>query len=83
MIYLAHHLKVLKYIFFLGYVITAGADANNEADIRGNRKYFLPRGKIQNYVMLDERNFDDHSINDLIKQYDESRKVSTGQSNVY
>ena len=33
--------------------------------------------------MIDERNFYDHPVNDLIKQYDEVRKVSTGQSNIY
>ena len=30
--------------------------------------------------MIDGRNFYDKTINDLIKQYDEERKVSTGQA---
>ena len=48
--------------------------------IKDNKKYFLPRGEIKNYnVLIDRRNFYDQSINDLIKQYDEVRKVSTGQ----
>ena len=48
--------------------------------IKDNKKYFLPRGEIKNYnVLIDGRNFYDQSINDLIKQYDEVRKVSTGQ----
>ena len=33
--------------------------------------------------MIDGRNFYDQSINDLIKQYDEVRKVSTGHSDDY
>ena len=33
--------------------------------------------------MIDERNFYDQPINDLIKQYDEVRKVSTGHSDDY
>ena len=33
--------------------------------------------------MIDERIFYDQPINDLIKQYDEVRKVSTGQGNDY
>ena len=33
--------------------------------------------------MIDGRNFYDQPINDLIKQYDEARKVSTGQSDDY
>ena len=36
--------------------------------------------KIKNYnIEIDGRNFYDQSINDLIKQYDEIRKISTGQ----
>ena len=33
--------------------------------------------------MIDGRNFYDQAINDLIKQYDEVRKVSTGQVDDY
>ena len=33
--------------------------------------------------MIDGRNFYDQSINDLIKQYDEVRKASTGQGDDY
>ena len=33
--------------------------------------------------MIDWRNFDDQPINDLIKQYDEVRKVSTGHGDDY
>ena len=40
--------------------------------------------KIKNYnIEIDIRNFYDQSINDLIKQYEEVRKISTGQSNDY
>ena len=36
---------------------------------------------VKNYsIEIDGRNFDDHPINDLIKQYDEVRKASTWQS---
>ena len=46
--------------------------------IKNDRKYFLPR-EIENHnVLIDGRNFYDQPINDLIKQYDEVRKVSTG-----
>ena len=45
---------------------------------------FLPRGEINNYnVLIDGRNFYDQPINDLIKHYDEVRKVSTGQGDDY
>ena len=47
-------------------------------------KYFLPRLKIDNYnIEIDGRNFYDQSTNDSIKQYDEIRKISTGQSDDY
>ena len=39
------------------------------------KKYFLPRLKTKSYsIEIDARNFYDESINDLIKQYDETRK---------
>ena len=47
-------------------------------------KYFLPRLKIDNYnIKIDVRNFYDQQINDSIKQYEELRKVSTGQGDDY
>ena len=49
-----------------------------------HRKYFLPRVKIENYnIEIDGRNFYDQPINDLIKQYDGIRKISTGQGDDY
>ena len=48
------------------------------------KKYFLPRVKIENYnIEIDGRNFYDRPINDSIKQYDEVRKISTGQGDDY
>ena len=73
----------VKRLFVLTYAIVAGA-AKNEADIKNNIKYFLPRAKIENYnVLIGAINFYEQPINDLIKQYDEVRKVSTGQSDDY
>ena len=46
------------------------------------RKLFS--SNIENYNILnDGRNFCDQPINNLIKQYDEVRKVPTGQGNDY
>ena len=40
--------------------------------------------KIDNYnIEIDGRNFYDQRINNLIKQYDEIRKISTGQDDDY
>ena len=73
----------VRRLFVLAYVVAAGA-ANDEAGIKDNKKYFLPRGEIKNYnVLIDGRNFYDQPINDLIKQYDEVRKVSTGHGDDY
>ena len=57
----------------------------NDAVFRDNhRKYFLPRVSINKYnVLIDGRNFYDELINDLIKQYDKVRKISSGQGNDY
>ena len=57
---------------------------DNTSTANSYRKYFLPRIKIENYnIEIDGRNFYDQPINDLIKQYDEVRKVSTGQGDDY
>ena len=48
------------------------------------KNYFLPIGEIKNYnVLIDGRNLSHQPINNLIKQYDEVRKVSTGQGDDY
>ena len=83
-----HHLKALKEFFFVAaYAIAAPVDdnpADNRASIKSNEKYFLPRGKIENCnVLIDGRNFCDQPINDIIKQCDEVRKVSTGHGDDY
>ena len=71
----------VKRLFVLAYNNTAG---NNQVSVDSYKKYFLPRVKIENYnIEIDGRNFYDQSINDLIKQYDEVRKISTGQGDDY
>ena len=56
----------------------------NRVTADSHRRYFLPRVKIESYnIENDGRNLYDQPINDLIKQYDEVRKVSPGQGNDY
>ena len=58
--------------------------ADDTAGIKDNKKYFLPRGEIKNYnVLIDGKIFYDQPINDIIKQYGEVRKVSTGYGDDY
>ena len=57
----------VKKLFLLAHTLTLVA-ANNEADIKKNKKYFIWRAKIKNYnVMIEGRNFYDQPVNDLIK----------------
>ena len=71
----------VKRLFLLAYNNTEG---NNQVSIDSFRKYFLPRVKIENYIIeIDGRNFYDQPINDVIKQYDKVRKISTGQGDDY
>ena len=68
------------------FVIAYNNVANNENQVNINsfKKYFLPRVKIENYnIEIDGRNSYDYQVNGLIKQYDEVRKVSTGQGDDY
>ena len=62
----------------------AYASVDNINNENSYRKYFLPRLKIKNYnIEIDGRNFFDEPINDLIRKYDEIRKISTGQGDDY
>ena len=59
-------------------------NTNNRVLRNSHTKYFLPRVNITNYnVLIDGRNFYDQPINDIIKQYDEIRKIATGQGDDY
>ena len=60
------------------------AVGDDQVSVDSFKKYFLPRVKIENYnIEIDGRNFYDQPINDSIKQYDEIRKISTGQGDDY
>ena len=58
-------------LFVLAYDNTEG---NNQVSVNSFKKYFLPRVQIENYNI---------EIDESIKQYDEARKVSTGQGDDY
>ena len=59
-------------------------EGDNKVSVDSFKKYSLPRFKIEFYnIKVDGRNFYDQPINELIKQYDEIRKTSTGQDDDY
>ena len=75
-------LQGVKRLFFLAY--NNKENDNDQISIDSYKKYFLSRVKIKNCnIEIDGRHFYDHSINDSIKQYDEIRKISTGQGDGY
>ena len=48
------------------------------------KRYYLPRGIIKNYnVIIKGKHFYDQAIDSEIKQYEESRKLTTGQGEDY
>ena len=68
-------------MFVIAYNNTNGDD---QVSVYSYQKYFLPRVKIENYnIEIYGKNFYDQPINDSIKQYDEIRKISTGQGDDY
>ena len=70
-----------KRLFVLAYDDAAGI---NKVSVDSYKKYFLPRVKIENYnIEIVGRNLYDQRINDSIKEYDELKKVSTGQGDDY
>ena len=71
----------VKRLFVLAHNNTA---VNDQVSVDSYKKYFYPRVKIDNYsIEIDGRNFYDQPINNAIKQYDEVRKISTGQVDDY
>ena len=73
--------QAVKRLFVLAFNNTAG---NNQVSVDSYKKYFLPRVKVDNCnIEIDGRNFYDQPINDSIKQYDEVRKIPTGQGDDY
>ena len=57
---------------------------NNRVLKNSHTKYFFPRVNMTNYnLLIDDRNFYDQQVNNLIKQYDEIRKTPTGQGEDY
>ena len=70
----------VKIVFVLAY----DATDNDEEGIKNNKSYFPPKAEIENYnVLTDGRNFYGQPINDLVKQFDEVKKVSIGQGDDY
>ena len=69
--------------------VLAHEGGNNKVTGNCYRRYFLSRVEIKNYnIEVDGRNFygqpiNNQETNDLIKQYDELRKISTGQGDGY
>ena len=71
----------VKRLFILAY---NNKEGDNKVSVYSYNKYLLPRVKIQNYhVEIDGRNFYDQVISDSVKQYNEIRKISTGQGDDY
>ena len=67
----------VKRLFALAYNDTTN---NNKVSVDSFKNYFLTTVKIENEnIETDGRNIYDQPTNDSIKQYDELRKVSTGQ----
>ena len=76
MILVGKELTDYLFLLFIIYIIYS--------TINSHRKYFLPRVEIKYCnIEIDRRNFYDQPINDLIKQYDEVRKISTGKGDDY
>ena len=72
MSYLVHHFRVLKDYLFLLMLLTQVLQIMKQVLIERLKR-----------VLNNGRNFYDQPISDLMKQYDEVRKVSTGHGEDY
>ena len=56
----------------------------NDTQRTSNKRYYIPNVEIKDYtVMIDEKNFFDQPINNMIKTYENIRKITTGQGDDY
>ena len=61
-------------------VILPSGNTNNRVVRDSHINYLIPRINITKYnVLIDDRNFYDQPINYQIKNYEEIRKIATGQ----
>ena len=80
--YLDASFQGVKRLFVLAFDNTNNGAKKVERN--SHTKYFLPSLNIANCnVLIDERNFYDQPVNDLVKQYDKIRKTATGQWDDY
>ena len=60
------------------------SNQNDDSKRFKTRKYYLPKGIIKNYnVIINGKNFYDQAIDSDIKQYKETRKLTTGEGEDY
>ena len=70
----------IKRLFVFSYDVTDKYGAT----VDSHQKYLLPRVNNENYhIEIYGRNLYEQPVNDLIRQYDEVRKQSTGQDDDY
>ena len=56
----------------------------DNAQRTSNKRYYIPNVKIKDYnVMIDGKNFFDQPINNMIKTYENIRKITIGQGDDY
>ena len=56
----------------------------DDAQRISNKRYYIPNVEIKDYnVMIDEKNFFDQPINNMIKTYENIRKKTTGEGDDY
>ena len=56
----------------------------DDAQRTSNKRYYIPNVEIKDYnVMIDGKNFFDQPINNMIKTYENIRKITTGQGDDY
>ena len=54
-----------------------------KAERHSHKMYFLQRVEINNYVLINSRNFYDQVVNEAINKYDDIRKIVTRQGHDY
>ena len=79
-----------KFRYFFNQILLESIDCilvysnhGNNAERFNAQKYYLPKGILKNYVIINRKNFYHQAIDSDIKRYDQIRKLTTGQGEDY
>ena len=77
------HFLESNFVGVTRFFVLVYSNQDDNAKIFKAKRYYLPKGFIDNYVIINGKNFYNQPIDSNIKRYEEVRKITTGQGEDY